>query len=107
MPQLLQAQQLRAKLHEDSYDVAAYKQLLDELRSVPMSEEARKVYEELVMAFPTAVRATAKIIQQCQTNQCHHLHWSAACHTSGSICAVAPGLVPEQVMELDPFLPCQ
>eukprot|EP00775_Hariotina_reticulata_P002070 gene2070-2390_t len=51
---LERAQQLRAKLHEDSYDVPAYKQLLDELRSAPMSEEARKVYEELVTAFPTA-----------------------------------------------------
>lgn len=51
----MQARGLRSKTLSDVYDVQAYKQLLDELRSAPMSDDTRGAYEELVQAFPYAV----------------------------------------------------
>jgi hypothetical protein len=58
VPPVLQAQQLRAKIvTQDAYDLAGYKQLLDDLRGQSASKEVCAAYEELVAAFPTAVRA--------------------------------------------------
>lgn len=52
-----QAQQLRAKIvAQDTYDLAGYKQLLDDLRGQSASQDVCAAYEELVAAFPTAVR---------------------------------------------------
>lgn len=51
-----QAQQLRAKIvTQDTYDLAGYKQLLDDLRGLSASQDVCSAYEELVAAFPTAV----------------------------------------------------
>ena len=51
-----QAQQLRAKIvTQDTYDLAGYKQLLDDLRGLSVSQDVCSAYEELVAAFPTAV----------------------------------------------------
>ncbi|KXZ55915.1 hypothetical protein GPECTOR_2g1466 [Gonium pectorale] len=45
--------QLRAKAAQDVYDVTAWDQAWDELKLLPMTDESRAIYEELVSAFPT------------------------------------------------------
>jgi hypothetical protein len=68
----LQAQQLRAKVvTQDAYDLSGYRQLLDDLRGVPPSEEVRAAYEELVAAFPTAVSLVCACVCAC-VRACMH-----------------------------------
>ncbi|KAG2445865.1 hypothetical protein HXX76_000469 [Chlamydomonas incerta] len=44
---------LKVRNAEDKYDVAGWDQAWEELRAMPMTEECRAVYEEVVSAFPT------------------------------------------------------
>lgn len=52
-----QARQLRGRIaSSETYDLAGFKNLLEDLRGAPADAAIRAVYEELVAAFPTAVR---------------------------------------------------
>lgn len=52
----LQARKLRAKLDDSEYDASGWSSLIDELRGLQLTEESRALYEEILGAFPTAVR---------------------------------------------------
>eukprot|EP00878_Enallax_costatus_P014549 GHUV01015220.1.p1 GENE.GHUV01015220.1~~GHUV01015220.1.p1 ORF type:complete len:323 (+),score=42.52 GHUV01015220.1:134-1102(+) len=60
---LERARGLRSKTLSDVYDVQAYKQLLDDLRGTPMSDDVRGAYEELVHAFSTAVGIWTRYVE--------------------------------------------
>ncbi len=53
----LQIRNLKARNAEDKYDVPGWDQAWEELKSMPLAEESRAAYEELVSAFPTKVGA--------------------------------------------------
>lgn len=51
---LLQARQLRVDVSKDCYDTAAWEALIAELKSgLPLMDETRLVFEEVVATFPT------------------------------------------------------
>jgi hypothetical protein len=56
---------LRARVEADSLDASAYEQLLGELnskhRGPERTKELRKTYEDVLSAFPTAVRYRAPL----------------------------------------------
>lgn len=53
---------LRAKLSSDQYDVGAWDGAWEELKGLPLTEDTRAVYEEMVGAFPTKVRGARKAV---------------------------------------------
>ncbi|GFR46914.1 hypothetical protein Agub_g8561 [Astrephomene gubernaculifera] len=56
--------QLRAKAAQDIYDVAAWDQAFEELKSLPLTDETRPIYDEMVAAFPTKADLWCKYAEQ-------------------------------------------
>jgi hypothetical protein len=45
-------------MQQDTYDVSGWDQAWEDLKAQPQIEEARPVFEELVLAFPTKASPT-------------------------------------------------
>ncbi|PNH11275.1 Cleavage stimulation factor subunit 3 [Tetrabaena socialis] len=48
-----QVRHLRAKMAQDVYDVQAWDQVFEELKTLPITDETRAIYEELLAVFST------------------------------------------------------
>lgn len=52
-----QVRQLHSAAEEGQYDAFAWEQVVDDLRGLPLSDDTRAAYEEVLTVMPSAVRA--------------------------------------------------